>query len=403
MDEVFIYDHARSPRGRGKSSGSLHEITSVALITQVLARLRERNNLAADAIDDVALGVVSPGAEAGATTVRIAPIAAGFSDTVGGLHLNRACASGMEAVTVSAAKIRAGWADSAIGGGYESMSRVPPGTGGGGAWGVDPALTAEHPFMMQGVAADLLASLRGVGRPDLDAYSLASQERAAKAQAGGFFDNALVPITDVIGTVVLDRDEHLRPDTTLEKLAALPAAFGFEGGALGFDEIAIQKYPQLTEIQHVHTAGSSSGVVDGAAGVLIGNREFGERSGLRPRAVIKSSVTYATDPVLFLDAPPETCRRALRRAGMGVADIDLWELNEAFAVVPVVFMDEMGVEHERLNVNGGAIALGHPLGASGAMILGTLLDELERRDQSTGVAALCAAGGMGIATVIERV
>ncbi|WP_405181909.1 acetyl-CoA C-acetyltransferase [Nocardia sp. NBC_01377] len=403
MDEVFIYDHARSPRGRGKSTGSLHEITSISLITQVLATLKERNLLAADAIDDVVLGVVSPAAEAGATTVRMAPIAAGFADSVGGLHLNRACASGMEAVIVSAAKIRAGWADGAIGGGYESMSRVPPGTGGGGAWGVDPAFSAAHPFMMQGVAADLLATLRGVGRADLDAYSLASQERAAKAQAGGFFDNALVPITDILGTVVLDRDEHLRPDATSEGLAALPAAFALEGQKLGFDDVAIQRYPHLTEINHVHTAGSSSGVVDGAAGVLIGNHEFGVRNGLRPRAVIKSSVTYASDPLLFLDAPPETCRRALKRAGMGVADIDLWELNEAFAVVPLVFMDEMGVEHDRLNVNGGAIALGHPLGASGAMILGTLLDELERRELSTGVASLCAAGGMGIATVIERV
>ena len=403
MNEVYIYDHARSPRGRGKSTGSLHEITAVNLITQVLAALKERSDLPADGIDEVILGVVTPAEEQGATTVRMAPIAAGFADSVPGLHVNRFCASGLEAVAVAAAKIAAGWMDSAIGGGYESMSRVPAGTGGGGAWGSDPAFTAAHPLITQGIAADLLATMTGVSRGDLDTYSLASQERAAKAQAGGYFDKALVPITDIVGTVALARDEYLRPDTTLEGLAALKPAFELAGVHAGFDQIAIQRYPQISAIKHLHTAGTSSGVVDGAAGVLIGNKEFGERNGLTPRAVIRSSVSRGSEPILFLDAPPETSRQALKRAGMTVADIDLWELNEAFAVVPLFVMSELGIDHDRLNVNGGAIALGHPLGATGAMILGTLLDEMERRSLSTGVATLCAAGGMAIATVIERV
>ena len=403
MNEVYIYDHARSPRGRGKSTGSLHEITAVNLITQVLAALKERSDLPADGIDEVILGVVTPAEEQGATTVRMAPIAAGFADSVPGLHVNRFCASGLEAVAVAAAKIAAGWMDSAIGGGYESMSRVPAGTGGGGAWGSDPAFTAAHPLITQGIAADLLATMTGVSRGDLDTYSLASQERAAKAQAGGYFDKALVPITDIVGTVALARDEYLRPDTTLEGLTALKPAFELAGVHAGFDQIAIQRYPQISAIKHLHTAGTSSGVVDGAAGVLIGNKEFGERNGLTPRAVIRSSVSRGSEPILFLDAPPETCRQALKRAGMTVADIDLWELNEAFAVVPLFVMSELGIDHDRLNVNGGAIALGHPLGATGAMILGTLLDEMERRSLSTGVATLCAAGGMAIATVIERV
>jgi acetyl-CoA C-acetyltransferase len=403
LNEVYIYDHARSPRGRGKPTGSLHEITAVNLITQVLTALRERSALPPDAIDEVVLGVVTPADEQGATTVRMAPIAAGFADSVPGLHVNRFCASGLEAVAVAAAKIAAGWMDAAIGGGYESMSRVPPGTGGGGAWGSDPAFTAAHPMITQGVAADLLATMADVSRGDLDAYSLASQERAAKAQAGGYFDKALVPITDIVGTVVLDRDEYLRPDTTLEGLAALKPAFALQGVHAGFDEIAIQRYPQVSAIEHLHTAGSSSGIVDGAAGVLIGNKKFGARHGLTPRAVIRSSFSRGSEPLLFLDGPPETCRQALRRAGLSVADIDLWELNEAFAVVPLFAMSELGIDHDRLNVNGGAIALGHPLGATGAMLVGTLLDELERRGLSTGVATLCAAGGMAIATVIERV
>jgi acetyl-CoA C-acetyltransferase len=403
MNEVFIYDHARSPRGRGKPSGSLHEVTAVNLITQVLRALKQRSYLPADGVDEVVLGVVTPADEQGATTVRMAPIAAGFTDSVPGLHVNRFCASGLEAVAVAAGKIAAGWMDGAIGGGYESMSRVAPGTGGAGAWGIDPAFTGAHPIITQGIAADLLATITGIGRGDLDAYSLASQERAAKAQSGGYFDKSMVPITDVVGTVLLDRDEHLRPGTTLEALASLTPAFAWQGAKLGYDAVAIQRYPQVVAIDHGHTAGSSSGIVDGAAGVLIGSREFGSRHGLAPRARIRASVSRGSEPLLFLDGPPETCRQALSRAGMIVADIDLWELNEAFAVVPLFLMSELGIDHDRLNVNGGAIALGHPLGATGAMILGTLLDELERRDLSTGVASLCAAGGMAIATVIDRI
>ncbi|MET7403413.1 acetyl-CoA C-acetyltransferase [Dactylosporangium sp. NPDC005572] len=402
ITDVFIYDHVRSPRGRGKTSGALHEITATNLVTQSLAAVKQRNDLAADGIDEVILGIVTPFGEQGATSVRMAPVAAGFADRVPGLHLNRFCASGLEAVAVGAAKIAAGWTDAVIAGGVESMSRVPPGSGGGGSWGIDPAFTAQYPLVTQGVAADLLAALIGASREDLDRYGVESQRRATAAWDGGYFKRSIVPVTDIVGTVLLDRDEHLRPETTLEGLAVLPPAFAFEGG-LGYDAVAIQRYPHIDYIEHLHTAGTSSGIVDGAAAVLIGNAEFGDRSGLTPRAVIRSSVSRGSEPLLFLDAPPETARQALARAGMSVSDIDLWELNEAFAVVPILMMNELGISHDVLNVNGGAIAMGHPLGATGAMILGTLLDELERRELSTGVVALCAAGGQAIATVIERV
>ncbi|SHN75841.1 acetyl-CoA C-acetyltransferase [Cryptosporangium aurantiacum] len=403
MPDVFLYDHVRTPRGRGKPTGALHEITPVQLAVQTLRAVRERNTLPADGVDEVVLGVVSGAGEQGPLLPRIAPIAAGFADQVPGLHVNRFCASGLEAVAIGAAKIAAGSCDAVIGGGVESMSRVPPGSDGGGPWGLDPALTADHPMVTQGVSADLLATLCGFTRKDLDSYGLASQQRAAQAWAEGRFDRSVIPVTDVLGLTVLERDEHLRPDTTLDGLDALAPAFTFFGEKLGQDAIALQRYPQLEKIEHLHTAGTSSGVVDGAAAVLIGNTEAGERLGLTPRAKIRSSVSLGSEPLLFLDAPPATCRRALARAGMAVHDVDLWEINEAFAAVPLLLMSELDLPHDRVNVNGGAIALGHPLGATGAMILGTLLDELERRDLGTGVVTLCAAGGMGIAMVIERV
>ena len=403
MPDVYIYDHVRTPRGRGKPSGSLHEITPVALITQTLAALKERDDLPADGVDEVILGVVSGAGEQGPLLSRIAPIAAGFADAVPGLQVNRFCASGLESVALGAGKIAAGWADAVIGGGVESMSRIPPGADGGGPWGSDPALTADHPMVSQGVSADLLATLLGLSRKDLDTYGLASQQRAARAWAEGRFDRSVIGVKDVLGTVVLDHDEHLRPETTLDGLDALKPAFTMFGTQFGHDAVALQRYPQLEKVEHLHTAGTSSGIVDGAAAVLIGNAEAGQRLGLTPRAKIRSSVSLGAEPLLFLDAPPATCRKALRKAGLGIGDIDLWELNEAFAAVPLLLMSELDIPHDRINVNGGAIAMGHPLGATGAMILGTLLDELERRGLGTGVASLCAAGGQGIAMVIERV
>jgi acetyl-CoA C-acetyltransferase len=403
MIESFIYDHVRTPRGRGKATGSLHEITSIQLIGQTLSAIKERSRLPADGVDEVILGVVSAAGEQAATMTRMAPIVAGFADHVPGLQINRFCASGLESVALGFGKIATGSCDMVIGGGVESMSRVPPGADGGGPWGVDPSLTGDHPLVQQGVSADLLATLYNYSRKDLDSYGLASQQRAARAWADGYFERSVIPVRDVLGTVVLDRDEHLRPETTLEGLDALKPAFETIGTQYGFDAVAIQRYPEIARIEHLHTAGTSSGIVDGAAAVLLGSAEAGQRHGLTPRARILSTVSLGSEPLLFLDAPPATCRKALARAGLGVGDIDLWELNEAFAAVPLLLMDQLGVPHDRLNVNGGAIALGHPLGATGAMILGTLLDELERRDLTTGVATLCAAGGMGIAMVIERV
>lgn len=403
MRDVFIYDHLRSPRGIGKPNGSLHEITAVNLITQIVSELKNRNELPADSIDEMVFGVVTPLGEQGATTVRMVPVAAGFSHDVPSLHVNNFCASGLEAVSVAAAKIRSGWSQGAIAGGFESMSRTPPGTGGEGVWGVDPAFTSQHPSIPQGVAADLLATLKGFTREDLDSYSLSSQQRAATAQREGRFADAIHPITDIVGSVVLSRDELPQLQITAEVLAELPPAFAQAGQECGFDDLAIANYPHVGRIRHLHTAGSSSSIADGAATILLGTKEFGQKHGLTPRAVIRATATMGSDPLLFLDASPKTSRRALANAGMSVADIDLWEINEAFAAVPLLMIEELKVNHDQMNVNGGAIALGHPLGATGAMILGTLIDELIRTDRHTGVATLCAASGMGIATVIERV
>jgi acetyl-CoA C-acetyltransferase len=403
MRDIFIYDHVRTPRGRGKSDGSLHEVPPVRLATQVLAALKARNNLPGDGIDEVILGCVTPAGEQGATLQRIAPLLAGFDDSVPGLQLNRACASGLESVTIAAAKIAAGSGEMMVGGGVESMSRIPMGADGGGPHGMDPWTTFQRPFVMQGVSADLLATINGYSRNDLDAYGAESQRRAAHAWENGYFKNAVIPVTDVLGTVLLDHDEHLRADTTMQSLGALKPAFTAMGTQFGFDRLALQRYPELDRIEHVHTAGTSSGIVDGASAVLVGSAEGGARLGLRPRARIRAFVSVGSEPVLMLDGPTPACRKALKIAGMEASDIDLWELNEAFAAVPLRLMDTLNIPHDKMNVCGGAIALGHPLGATGGMIAGTLLDELERRGLELGVVTLCAAGGMAIAMIIERV
>ncbi|MDT0576015.1 acetyl-CoA C-acetyltransferase [Croceicoccus sp. F390] len=403
MRDVFIFDHVRTPRGRGKPDGGLHEATPVELSRQLMVALKTRNDLPADSVDEVVMGTVTTAGEQGATLPRIAPVLAGFADSTPGLQINRACASALEAVSIVAAKIGCGMADMAIAGGVESMSRIPMGSDGGGPHGVDPRVSFERPFVMQGVSADLLANLNGYSRDDLDAYALASQQRAAQAWDEGRFDGSIVPVVDVMGTVLLDRDEHLRPDTTMQSLGALPPAFAKIGETMGFDAVAVQHYPQIDRIEHVHTAATSSGIVDGAGLMLIGSAEAGDRIGRKPRARIRSFVSMGSEPVLMLDGPTPVCRRALATAGLEASDIELWELNEAFAAVPLRLMDTMNVPHDRMNVNGGAIAMGHPLGATGAMIAGTLIDEMERRGLGLGLVTLCAAGGMGIAMVLERV
>ena len=403
MREVFIYDHVRTPRGRGKPDGALHEATPVELARQLLVALKDRASLPADSLDEVVLGTVTTAGEQGATLPRIAPILAGFDDRTPGLQINRACASALEAVSIVSGKIGCGMADLAVAGGVESMSRIPMGSDGGGPHGVDPTVSFHTPFVMQGVSADLLATLNGYRRADLDAYGLASQQRAAAAWEEGRFDRSIVPVVDSMGGLLLDRDEHIRADASMESLGALKPAFEKMGRDWGSDALAIQRYPEVDRIEHVHTAATSSGIVDGAGMVLVGSADAGERLGLAPRARIRSFVSVGSEPVLMLDGPTPACERALAIAGLDPGDIDLWELNEAFAAVPLRLMDTMNIPHDRMNVNGGAIAMGHPLGATGAMIAGTLLDELERRDAALGMVTLCAAGGMGIAMVLERV
>jgi acetyl-CoA C-acetyltransferase len=401
--DTFIYDHVRTPRGKGKPDGALHEVTPVQLATQVLRALKERNGIAPDGIEEVILGCVTPAGEQGAMLQRVAPLLAGFADSVPGMQLNRACASGLEAITIAAAKIAVGAGDLMIAGGVESMSRIPMGSDGGGPHGMDPAVTFHTPFVLQGVSADLLATLNGFSRNDLDAYGVESQRRAAHAWKNGYFANAVIPVVDVLGTVLLDHDEHIRADATMQSFGALKPAFKMMGEQIGFDKVAIQRYPEVDRIEHVHTAATSSGIVDGAGAVLVGSREAGEKLGIKPRARIRSFLSMGSEPVLMLDGPTPVCKKALKNAGMAVGDIDLWELNEAFAAVPLRLMATLGIPHDRMNVNGGAIAMGHPLGATGAMIAGTLVAELERRNLTNGVVTLCAAGGMGIAVVIERV
>jgi acetyl-CoA C-acetyltransferase len=402
MTDVLIYDHVRTPRGKGKADGALAEITPVQLAAQMLQAVRDRNQLDSRLIEDVLLGCVVPVGEQGGNIARVAALVAGLDDCVPGMQLNRYCGSGLEAVNFAAAKVGSGQVDMAIGGGVESMSRVPMGSD-GGAMALDPQVAFKMHFTMQGVSADLLSTLYGFTREQCDAYAVESQRRAAQAWANGWFDRSVVAVKDVLGLPVLAKDEAIRPDTTLASLAALKPAFLEMGTQYGFDGVALLKYPQLEAIHHMHHAGNSSGIVDGAAAVLVGNAEAGKRAGLKPRARIRSVATVGSEPTLMLDAPSYAAQKALKKAGMTASDIGLWELNEAFSSVVLCLMERLNVPHDRINVNGGAIAMGHPLGATGAMILGTLLDEMERRQVGTGLVTLCEAAGMGTATIIELV
>ncbi|MDH6703958.1 acetyl-CoA C-acetyltransferase [Kitasatospora sp. MAA19] len=401
--EAYVYDAIRTPRGRGKATGSLHGTKPIDLVVGLIHELRRRfPDLDPAAIDDIVLGVVSPIGDQGSDIARIAAIAAGLPDTVAGVQENRFCASGLEAVNLAAAKVRSGWEDLVLAGGVESMSRVKMGSD-GGAWAMDPMTSYETNFVPQGVGADLIATIEGLSRTDVDAFAAESQARAAKAQADGLFDRSVVPVRDRNGLVVLERDEFIRPGTTVETLAGLKPSFAGIGEAGGFDAVALQKYHWVEAIDHVHHAGNSSGIVDGAALVAIGSREVGERYGLRPRARIVSAAVSGSEPTIMLTGPAPATRKALAKAGLTAADIDLVEINEAFAAVALRFIRELGFRHDQVNVNGGAIALGHPLGATGAMLLGTVIDELERRDLRYGLITLCVGGGMGVATIVERV
>lgn len=400
--DTFIFDHTRTPRGKGRADGSLHEITPVWLASRPLVALAERNRLPTAAVEEVVMGCVGPVGEQGGNIGRMAVLAADWDQTVPAISIDRACGSGLEAVAFAAAKVMAGQADLAVGAGVESMSRVAMGAA-GGAWAQDPAMAAKTYFVMQGISADLLASLHGQTRTDLDAYAAESHRRAALAWAEGRFARSVVPVQDFVGLTLLERDETIRPETTVQTLAALKPAFTEIGQKYGYDSVALQRYPQLEKIEHVHHAGNSSGIVDGAAAVLVGNAAAASRLGLKPRARIRSFAAIGSEPTLMLDGPAAAARRALDRAGMTPADIELWELNEAFSSVVLTFMEAMAIPHERINVNGGAIAMGHPLGATGAMILGTALDELERSGKGTALVSLCVAAGMGSAMVIERI
>ncbi len=402
MADALIFDHVRTPRGRGKADGALHEVAPVELASQTLQALRDRLQLDTTLIDDVVLGCVSPIGEQGANIARTAVLAAGYAECVAGQQINRFCASGLEAVNTAAAQVMSGQSLAVIGGGVESMSRVAMGAD-GGAWYSDPDVAYRLAYVPQGIGADLIATLDGYDRATVDGYAVESQRRAAAAWSEGRFARSIVPVRDVLGEVLLDRDEHLRPDTTLQSLAQLNAAFAVPGGKLGFDTVAQLRYPQVETIHHVHTAGNSSGIVDGAAGMLIGSREFAAASGLKPRARIRAFASIGSEPAIMLTGPALVTDKLLKRAAMSIADIDLFEVNEAFAAVVLRFMRHFNLPHDRVNVNGGAIAMGHPLGATGTMILGTVLDELERRDLSTALVTLCVGAGMGTATVIERV
>jgi acetyl-CoA C-acetyltransferase len=402
MTDAFIYDHVRSPRGRGRPNGSLHGITPTNLASQVLAAQRDRVQLDTSILDDVILGCVMPVGEQGSDIARVAALNAGYAQTVPGKQLNRFCASGLEAVNTAAAQIMSGQSDAVIGGGVESMSRVPMGSD-GGAMATDPQVAYDLYFVPQGIGADLIASKHGFSRNDLDAYALESQKRAAHAWQNGYFTNSIAPIRNHVGEIALEHDEHMRPDSSLESLASLQPAFTIPGEQGGFDAVALQRYPEVEFIDHRHTAANSSGIVDGAAAVLLGNAEAGTRMGLRPRARIRAFASIGSEPTIMLTGPAPATVKALKRAGMSVSDIDLFELNEAFAAVVLRYMQQLHIPHDKINVNGGAIAMGHPLGATGAMILGTVLDELERRNLGTALITLCVGAGMGTATIIERV
>jgi acetyl-CoA C-acetyltransferase len=401
--EAYIYDAIRTPRGKGKATGALHEIKPISLVTGLIHELRRRHpDLDPARIDDMVLGIVSPIGDQGSVLPRFAALEAGLPDTVAGLQLDRFCASGLEAVNTAAQKVLSGWDSLVIGGGVESMSRVPMGSD-GGAMAMDPETAYDTYFVPQGIGADLIATIEGFSREDVDRFALRSQQRAAAAWSGGYFAKSVIPVTDRNGIPVLERDEHMRPDTTLEGLGALKPSFADIGEMGGFDAVALQRYHDVETINHVHTAGNSSGIVDGASLVLLGNERVGKDLGLTPRARVVAGATTGSDPTIMLTGPTPATEKLLRTAGLSVEDIDLFELNEAFASVVLRYQKELSIPDEKLNVNGGAIAMGHPLGATGAMILGTMVDELERRDARRAVVTLCIGGGMGVATLIERV
>ena len=402
MADAFIYDHIRTPRGRGKKDGSLHEVPTNHLAAGILENLRDRNDLDTSGVDDVILGCVDPVKEAGGDIARTAVMQAGYDEAVPGLQLNRYCASGLDAVNFAASKIMAGADDIAIGGGVESMSRVGIGAA-GNAWPVDPSIAVPSYFVPQGISADIIATKYGFSRDDVDAYAVESQKRAAQSWEEGRFDKSIAPVKDVNGMTILATDEHMRPGADMQALGGLNPAFEMMGQMGGFDAVSIQRYPELEEINHVHHAGNSSGIVDGAAAVLLGSEEGGKKMGLQPRAKIRAFTNIGSEPNIMLTGPVDVTEKLFKQAGMGVDDIDLFELNEAFASVVLRYMQAFDIPHDKINVCGGAIAMGHPLGATGAMILGTVLDELERRDQNTALVTLCIGGGMGTATIIERV
>ena len=401
MTDCYIYDAVRTPRGKGKKDGALHEITAVSLATQVLQGLRDRNDLDTSKVDDVVMGCVSPVGEQGADIARIAVLNADYAESVAGVQINRFCASGLEACNMAAAQVMSGQSDMAIGGGVESMSRVPMASD-GGAWAIDPAVAFKTYFAPQGIGADLIATLDGFSRDDVDAYAVESQKRAAQSWKEGRFKKSILPVKDQLGLTILDRDEHPRADTTMQSLASLQPSFTGPG-EMAFDSVVIQRYPQVDRVNHVHHAGNSSGIVDGAAAVLFGTKEMGKALGLKPRAKVVGFTSIGSEPSIMLTGPSYVTEKLLKRLKMTKDDIDLFELNEAFAAVVLRFMKKIGLDHDKVNVNGGAIALGHPLGATGAMILGTMVDELERSNKETALVTLCVGAGMGTATVIQRV
>jgi acetyl-CoA C-acetyltransferase len=402
MTEAFIYDHVRTPRGKGKADGSLHEVTAIELGSQPLRALKARNNLDVTLVEDVVYGCVDPVGEAGADIARTCALKAGYGKTVPGIQINRFCASGLDAVNFAAAQIMSGQKDMVIGGGVESMSRVGMGASGFGI-AMDPSVAIDTYFMPQGVAADLIATRYGFSRDDVDAFAVQSHKRAANAWTKGHFKKSVIPVKDVNGLTILGKDETIRPNTDMQALGALKASFAMMGEQGGFDAVAIQSHPEIESVNHVHHAGNSSGIVDGAAAVLLGNKAAGRKAGLKPRARIRAFATVGSDLGLMLTGPVDVTKLVLKKAGMKQSDIDLFELNEAFASVVLRFQQAFDIDPDILNVNGGAIAMGHPLGATGAMILGTVLDELERQDKQTALVTLCVAAGMGVATIIERV
>jgi acetyl-CoA C-acetyltransferase len=403
MPDAYIFDAVRTPRGKGRTTGSLHEVTALSLATQVLQAIRDRNGLDTSKVDDVYLGCVTPIGEQGSDIARVAALNADYAETVAGVQVDRFCASGLEACNIAAAKVKSGEADLCIGGGVEAMSRVPMGSN-GGAWASDPAVALKTYFVPQGISADVIATKFGFSRDDVDGYAVRSQQLAQKAWAEGRFSKSVVPVKDQLGAMLLDHDEHMRPETTMQSLAALEPSFKVQGEAMpGFDAVAKQRYPEIERVNHVHHAGNSSGIVDGAAAVLIGTREMGDALGLKPRARIMGGASVGSEPSIMLTGPEFATQKVLDRLKMTKQDIDLWELNEAFAAVVLRWVQAFDLDMDKVNVNGGSIAMGHPLGATGAMLVGTMVDELERSNKERALITLCIGGGMGTATVVERV